>query len=196
MKNNQIARRFYEQKTALLKGLLEQVESKTDKATEIVVSELQAIANNIFITTIQIIKDKDPNRFTKHDDWDDFIENEFGIDHVSLVVLANTELPDYEEYKPKNTQTASTTTSAQSNPIPPGTGYNFVITGTLSAYRADVERVLRAEGHYVDNRVTASTSYIIVGTNPGQTKLNAAKKHCVPQITERQVLQMLGRTGW
>ena len=191
-------------KAAQLKGLLEQVEAKSDKATEIVVSELQAIANNVLVTTIQIIRDKDPNRFTKYNGWGDFIENEFGIYYESLVVLANTELPDYEDYKPKNTQTASTTTSAQSNPIPPGTsigngytvGFNFVITGTLSAYRADVERVLRAEGHYVDNRVTASTSYIIVGANPGQTKLNAAKKHCVPQITERQVLQMLGRTGW
>jgi NAD-dependent DNA ligase len=66
-------------------------------------------------------------------------------------------------------------------------GNEFVITGTLSMVRADFEREIISRGGFVSNRVSRSTTYLIVGAKPGATKLNAGKKYGIPQVTENDV---------
>nr|VFK26989.1 MAG: DNA ligase (NAD+) [Candidatus Kentron sp. MB]VFK31257.1 MAG: DNA ligase (NAD+) [Candidatus Kentron sp. MB]VFK75420.1 MAG: DNA ligase (NAD+) [Candidatus Kentron sp. MB] len=68
-------------------------------------------------------------------------------------------------------------------------GQTFVITGTLSAMTRDqASRHLRALGAKVSGSVSARTSQVIIGDNPG-SKLAKAEKLQIPVMTEAEFLQ-------
>jgi BRCT domain type II-containing protein len=70
-------------------------------------------------------------------------------------------------------------------------GKTIVFTGALSESRkANEEKVNTVGARYV-NSVSSKTDYLVVGKEPGDVKLEAAKKHNVKKITEKQWLKML-----
>lgn len=73
-------------------------------------------------------------------------------------------------------------------------GKNIVFTGALSESRnAHAEKVKVVGANYV-SAISGKTDYLVVGKNPGESKLTAAKKHKVKKITEKQWLKMLNET--
>ncbi|MBI5447892.1 MAG: NAD-dependent DNA ligase LigA [Gammaproteobacteria bacterium] len=67
----------------------------------------------------------------------------------------------------------------------------FVITGTLSFYtREEATQLLQSLGAKVSSSVSAKTSYLVVGENPG-SKLTQAQKWNVPLLSEQQLRDML-----
>lgn len=72
-------------------------------------------------------------------------------------------------------------------------GKNFVITGTLTTMGRDVaaERI-RALGGAFQSSVGKDTTYLVVGENVGASKLAKAEKLGIQQVTESDLLKMLG----
>ncbi|NVB79793.1 MAG: NAD-dependent DNA ligase LigA [Kofleriaceae bacterium] len=66
----------------------------------------------------------------------------------------------------------------------PLVGKTFVVTGTLSKPRADVQKMIEAAGGKVAGSVSKKTSYLVAGAETGKTKLEAAEKHGVTVIDE------------
>ncbi len=63
-------------------------------------------------------------------------------------------------------------------------GLTFVITGTLSRPRDEVKARLMALGAKVTNSVSRRTDYLIVGAEPGGTKMRKAEQFGVPTLDE------------
>jgi len=73
-------------------------------------------------------------------------------------------------------------------------GKTIVFTGTLSESRkAHAEKVRVVGANFVEG-VSSNTDYLVVGKNPGEVKLKAAKKHGTKQLTEKRWLKMLNET--
>jgi DNA ligase (NAD+) len=72
-------------------------------------------------------------------------------------------------------------------------GKNFVVTGTLATMGRDIaaERI-RALGGTFQSSVGKDTDYLVVGANVGASKLKKAEKLGTKQITEQELLKMLG----
>jgi DNA ligase (NAD+) len=70
---------------------------------------------------------------------------------------------------------------------------NFAITGTLETMGRDIaaERI-RSLGGIFQSSVGKDTDYLIVGANVGASKLKKAEKLGTKQITERDLLKLLG----
>src|SRR5581483_1261500 len=76
----------------------------------------------------------------------------------------------------------------------PLTGQTYVITGTLeSMTREDAAAALEALGAKVGNSVSSKTTALVVGEDPGKSKLTKAEKAGTPQIGEEDLLKLLGR---
>ncbi len=75
----------------------------------------------------------------------------------------------------------------------PLAGLTFVITGTLSQPREAVAARLEALGAKVSGSVSAKTSYLIVGTDPGGTKFNRAQQLGIPLLTEEELEALIAR---
>ena len=76
----------------------------------------------------------------------------------------------------------------------PLTGKTYVITGTLDNFtRDEAATLLQEQGAKVANSVTSRTTGLVVGEEPGQSKLIKAEKSGVPQLTEADLLRLLGR---
>ena len=73
----------------------------------------------------------------------------------------------------------------------PLTGKTLVVTGTLTAPRADVQKRIEAAGGKVAGSVSKKTSYLVAGEDTGKAKLEAAQKHGVQVITEAELEQLL-----
>jgi DNA ligase (NAD+) len=73
----------------------------------------------------------------------------------------------------------------------PLTGKTLVVTGTLTASRADVQKRIEAAGGKVAGSVSKKTSYLVAGEDTGKAKLEAAQKHGVQVITETELEQLL-----
>jgi DNA ligase (NAD+) len=72
-------------------------------------------------------------------------------------------------------------------------GQTFVITGTLSLPRPEMERRIKAAGGRMADAVTRATTFLVVGAEPGGSKYRKAQELGTPQITEAE----LGRiAGW
>ncbi|MBI4685159.1 MAG: NAD-dependent DNA ligase LigA [Nitrospirae bacterium] len=69
-------------------------------------------------------------------------------------------------------------------------GMTFVITGTLPKSRKEVEDFVEANGGHASSAVSASTSYLIVGEEPG-SKLDKAKTLGVKTISYNELLKMI-----
>jgi DNA ligase (NAD+) len=74
----------------------------------------------------------------------------------------------------------------------PLAGKTLVVTGTLSAPRADVQKRIEAAGGKVAGSVSKKTSYLVAGADTGKSKLEAAHKHGVAVIDEVELEKLLG----
>jgi DNA ligase (NAD+) len=70
-------------------------------------------------------------------------------------------------------------------------GKTFVVTGTLTQPRADVQKRIEAAGGKVAGSVSKKTSYLVAGADTGKTKLEAAQKHGVTVIDEAELEKLL-----
>jgi DNA ligase (NAD+) len=76
----------------------------------------------------------------------------------------------------------------------PLTGSTYVITGTLEAFtRDEAAAELEALGAKVTNSVSSKTTGLIVGEEPGASKLTKAQRSDVPLLDEQELLRLLGR---
>jgi DNA ligase (NAD+) len=77
----------------------------------------------------------------------------------------------------------------------PLTGRTYVITGTLERFsREDAQARLEALGAKVTGSVSAKTTGLVVGEDPGASKLTKAQKAEVPIFTEADLLALLGES--
>jgi DNA ligase (NAD+) len=71
-------------------------------------------------------------------------------------------------------------------------GKEFVITGRLESFsRQEAEEKIKALGGTAKDNVTKKTSYLVVGADPGGTKLAKANELGTPQIDEKELLRLL-----
>ncbi|MGZ8701315.1 MAG: NAD-dependent DNA ligase LigA [Gaiellaceae bacterium] len=74
----------------------------------------------------------------------------------------------------------------------PLTGNTYVITGTLEAFtRDEAAAALEAKGAKVVNSVSSKTTGLIVGEEPGNSKLTKARKVEVPLLSEADLFELL-----
>jgi DNA ligase (NAD+) len=67
----------------------------------------------------------------------------------------------------------------------------FVVTGTLSRPRADVQKAIEAAGGKVAGSVSKKTTFLVAGEDTGKTKLEAAQKNGVRVIDEATLNRLL-----
>jgi DNA ligase (NAD+) len=72
------------------------------------------------------------------------------------------------------------------------TGKVFVVTGTLTKPRAEVQKMIEAAGGKVAGSVTKKTHFLVAGEDTGKTKIEAAAKNGVTVIDEAGLMAMLG----
>lgn len=71
-------------------------------------------------------------------------------------------------------------------------GKTFVLTGTLTTLsRKEAEEIVTSHGGKVSSSVSKKTSYVVAGDSPG-SKLDAARKHGVPILSEDEFRSMVG----
>ena len=71
-------------------------------------------------------------------------------------------------------------------------GKTFVFTGTLDCCsREKAGEIVEMLGGRFSNTVTSNTTYLVVGKDPGRTKLEKAKKYGIKTITEQEFLEMI-----
>jgi len=76
----------------------------------------------------------------------------------------------------------------------PLTGDTYVITGTLEGFtRDEAAAALEAKGAKVVNSVSGKTTGLIVGEEPGNSKLTKARKVEVPILSEADLVKLLER---
>ncbi|HEY2544175.1 MAG TPA: NAD-dependent DNA ligase LigA, partial [Gaiellaceae bacterium] len=76
----------------------------------------------------------------------------------------------------------------------PLTGMRYVVTGTLeSMTREEAEAALEARGAKVSDSVSSKTTGLVVGEEPGKSKLTKAEKAGVPQLTEADLRKLLAQ---
>jgi DNA ligase (NAD+) len=76
----------------------------------------------------------------------------------------------------------------------PLTDHTYVITGTLEGFsRDEAAAALEAKGAKVVNSVSGKTTGLIVGEEPGNSKLTKARKVEVPLLTEQDLNELLSR---
>ena len=74
----------------------------------------------------------------------------------------------------------------------PLTGKAYVITGTLERFSRDEARAaLEAKGAKVSDSVSSKTSGVVVGEEPGASKLTKAQRAGIPLLTEQDLLELL-----
>jgi DNA ligase (NAD+) len=77
----------------------------------------------------------------------------------------------------------------------PLTGNTYVITGTLESFsREQAAAALEELGAKVTNSVSKKTTGLIVGEEPGNSKLTKAQREGVALLAEPDLLQLLGRS--
>ncbi|HEX7581826.1 MAG TPA: NAD-dependent DNA ligase LigA [Gaiellaceae bacterium] len=76
----------------------------------------------------------------------------------------------------------------------PLTGRQYVITGTLEHFtRTEAQAALEDLGGKVSDSVSSKTTGVVVGEEPGKSKLTKAEKAGVPILSEADLLVLLGR---
>jgi DNA ligase (NAD+) len=74
----------------------------------------------------------------------------------------------------------------------PLSGKEFVITGRMESFsRQEAEEKIKALGGTAKDNVTKKTAYLVVGVDPGGTKLAKANELGTPQIDEKRLLSIL-----
>ena len=78
----------------------------------------------------------------------------------------------------------------------PLTGKTYVITGTLERFsREQAGAALEALGAKVTNSVSSKTSALVVGEEPGASKLTKAQRLGIDLLDEAAFVQLLGGAG-
>ena len=73
-------------------------------------------------------------------------------------------------------------------------GKTIVVTGSLeSMTRDEAKEAIQARSGRATGSVSAETDYLVVGRDPGGTKLRDAEKHGVKTIDEKEFLRLLGK---
>ncbi|XP_057310081.1 replication factor C subunit 1-like [Hydractinia symbiolongicarpus] len=71
-------------------------------------------------------------------------------------------------------------------------GLTFVLTGVLDAFeRDDIVDCVKRYGGKVTTSVSGKTSFVIVGKDPGQSKMEKALKHKTHQLSEDEFLELV-----
>jgi DNA ligase (NAD+) len=83
---------------------------------------------------------------------------------------------------------------AEDRPIEgPLTGSTYVITGTLERFsREEASAALEALGAKVGSSVSGKTTGLIVGEEPGASKVRGAQKHGTPVLSEDELVALVG----
>ena len=68
---------------------------------------------------------------------------------------------------------------------------SFVISGTFSFSRDELRRIVELHGGKNTSAVSTKTNYLIVGTNPGEKKMQKAIQLNIPMISELELKKML-----
>ena len=77
----------------------------------------------------------------------------------------------------------------------PLTGSTYVITGTLERFtREEAQAALEALGAKVTSSVSKKTTALVVGEEPGASKLTKAQKAEVSILSESDLLALLGES--
>ncbi len=86
-------------------------------------------------------------------------------------------------------------TGAEERPVEgPLTGHAYVVTGTLEGYsREEAKAALEALGAKVSDSVSGKTTGLVVGEEPGASKLTKAQKAGVPLLTEADLRRLVER---
>jgi DNA ligase (NAD+) len=86
-------------------------------------------------------------------------------------------------------------TGVEDRPVDgPLTGSTYVITGTLEQFsRDEAAAALEERGAKVTNSVSKKTTGLVVGEEPGASKLTKAQREGVPLLAEADLLKLLGR---
>ncbi len=72
-------------------------------------------------------------------------------------------------------------------------GKTVVITGSLdSMSRDEAKKAVRREGGNASSSVSGNTDYLVVGSDPGETKQEDAREHGVETIDEKRFLELIG----
>jgi DNA ligase (NAD+) len=75
----------------------------------------------------------------------------------------------------------------------PLTGKTYVVTGTLEGFtRDEAKEALEARGAKVTDSVSKKTTGLVVGEEPGASKVAKAQKAGVPMLTEAELRELLG----
>lgn len=75
----------------------------------------------------------------------------------------------------------------------PLAGKSYIISGTLEKYgREEAEDKLRALGATVTSSVTKTTTALITGAKPGNSKITKAAQLGIPTLSEQEFLELIG----
>jgi DNA ligase (NAD+) len=76
----------------------------------------------------------------------------------------------------------------------PLSGSSYVITGTLEGFtREEARAALEAKGAKVSDSVSSKTTGVVVGEEPGNSKLTKAQRSGVPLLAEADLVELLSR---
>lgn len=68
----------------------------------------------------------------------------------------------------------------------------FVFTGALeNLTRSEAQEVIEKLGGRATSSVSGNTNYLVVGENPGETKIGGARKHEVPTLNEEEFAEFI-----
>lgn len=73
----------------------------------------------------------------------------------------------------------------------PLSGLTFVVTGTLSVPRSEIETIIKSAGGVVGSNVTKKTNYLVVGMDAG-SKLDKAKSLGISTLSEEDLRKLAG----
>jgi len=78
-------------------------------------------------------------------------------------------------------------------PIPSTATAIYCITGSLSKSREAMITYLETFNYEFSSSVTRETNYLIVGEDPGNTKIEKAMRYDIPQISEEQLMRIINK---
>ena len=86
-----------------------------------------------------------------------------------------------------------TPTDAELNARKPLEGKIICVSGTLNGYdRIGIKETIERFGGKASSSVSKKTSYLLLGRDPGQTKVDKARELGTPTLTEEEFEKMIG----
>ena len=83
-------------------------------------------------------------------------------------------------------------TEEEANAVKPLDGKTICVTGTLVNYdRVGIKETIERFGGKASSSVSKKTTYLLLGRDPGQTKVDKASELGIPTITEEEFEKMV-----